>query len=137
MQRRILVVDDNESIRALLKYLLQAMGFGVITASDGLKALEVVRSSWIDGILLDCEMPVMDGLSMLQELRDCHARIPVLMMSGDHNPEKVDRAVALGAIGFVPKPFDSAFLSQQCRRLFEQAWSANAGRSQNALELPL
>jgi CheY-like chemotaxis protein len=95
------------------------MGFVVVTASDGLKALEVVRSSSIDGILLDFEMPVMDGLSALQELREWHARIPILMMSGDHNPEKVDRAVALGAIGFVPKPFDFAFFSQQCRRLFE------------------
>lgn len=119
MLRRLLVVDDNESIRWVLKYRLRAMGFVVITACDGLKALEVVRSSWIDGILLDFEMPVMDGLSMLQELRDCHARIPVLMMSGDHNPEKVDRAIALGAAGFVPKPFDFALLGDHFRRLFD------------------
>ena len=118
MQRRILVVDDNESIRTVLKDRLRAMGFVVLTASDGRKALEVVRSSWIDGILLDFEMPVMDGLSVLQELRECHARIPVLMMSGNHNPEKVDRAITLGALGFVPKPFDFALAGEQFKRFF-------------------
>ncbi len=119
MQRRILVVDDNESIRVVLKDRLRAMGFVVVTASDGRQALEVVKTSWIDGILLDFEMPGMDGLSMLQELREWHARIPILMMSGNHNPEKVDRAITLGAIGFVPKPFDFTLVGEQFRRLFE------------------
>lgn len=119
MQRRILVVDDNENIRTVLEYRLRTMGFVVVTAADGHKALEVVRSSWIDGILLDFEMPVMDGLSVLQDLRECHARIPVLMMSGNHNLEKVDRAIALGAAGFVPKPFDFALLEDHFRRLFD------------------
>ena len=118
MQRRILVVDDHASVREILADRLRMMGFDVVTASDGQQALEVVRSSWIDGILLDFEMPVMDGLSMLRELRECHARIPVLMMSGDHNPEKVNRAITLGAEGFVPKPFDFARLEHHCHRLF-------------------
>jgi len=119
MQRTILVVDDNESIRTVLKDRLRAMGFVVVTASDGRKALEVMRSSWIDGILLDFEMPVMDGLSVLQELRECHARIPVLMMSGYDNPAKVDKAIALGALGFVPKPFDFALMGEHFKRFFE------------------
>ena len=119
MQRRLLVVDDDENILTLLSDRLRAMGFVVVTASDGRKALEVVKSSWIDGILLDLDMPVMDGLSVLQELHEWHARIPVLIMSGDDSPRKVHRAIELGAIGFVPKPFEFALLWDHCRRLFE------------------
>jgi two-component system chemotaxis response regulator CheY len=119
VQRRILVVDDDKSIREVLADRFRAMGFMVVTAADGQMGLEIVRSSWIDGILLDFEMPVMDGVSMLQGLRKWHWHIPVLMMSADHNPEKVEKAIALGAIGFVPKPIDFALLSQQCSRLFE------------------
>ncbi len=115
----MLVVDDDESIREALADRLRAMGFLVVTAADGQLGLEMVRSSWIDGILLDFAMPVMDGLSMLQDLRQSHAHIPVLMMSADDNPERVNKAIAMGAIGFVPKPIDFAFLSEQCRRLFE------------------
>ena len=119
MQRRILVVDDDENIREVLRDRLRAMGFVVVTASNGQAGLEVVKSLWIDGILLDFEMPVMDGLSMLRELREWHSRLPVLMMSGNHSPEKVEKAITLGAIGFVPKPIDFALLGQQWSRLLE------------------
>ena len=118
MHRQILVVDDNKGIREALAYRFRAMGFRVVTAVDGQMGLEIVRSSWVDGILLDFEMPVMDGLSMLQGLRKWHVRIPVLMMSADHNPEKVKKAISLGAIGFVPKPIDFARLKQQCLHIF-------------------
>ncbi len=118
MHRQILVVDDDESVREALTDRFRAMGFEVVTAADGQMGLEIVRSSGIGGILLDFEMPVMDGLSMLQGLRKWHAHIPVLMMSADHNPNRVKKAIALGAIGFVPKPIDFARLKQQCLHLF-------------------
>ena len=119
MQKRILVVDDDEGVRQLLTDRLQAMGFVVVTAADGRAGLEAIRSSWIDGVFLDCEMPVMHGLEMLRELRAWYPRIFVFMMSGNPDPEKVDRALTLGAKGFFLKPFDFRRLEEQCRRLFE------------------
>jgi DNA-binding response OmpR family regulator len=118
MQRRILVVDDDEDVRARLQDHLQAMGFVVVTAGDGYVGMEIVKSSWIDGILLDVEMPVMDGLSTLRELRRWHAHIPVIMMSAENDPEKLKVAIELGALGYVPKPIDEARLGQQCKHLF-------------------
>lgn len=118
MQRRILVVDDDDDVRVMLRDRLQAMGFVVVTAGDGLVGMQIVKSSWIDGILLDLDMPVMDGLSTLQELRRWHAHIPVIMMSADNDPDKLKTAIELGAIGYAPKPIDAASLGQQCRHLF-------------------
>lgn len=118
MQRRILIVDDDHDVRAMLRDRLQAMGFVVVTAADGLVGMEIVKSSSIDGILLDVDMPAMNGLSTLQELRRWHAHIPVIMMSADHDPEKLKAAIELGALGFAPKPIDGASLGQQCKHLF-------------------
>jgi DNA-binding response OmpR family regulator len=118
MQRRILIVDDDDDVRVMLHDRLQAMGFVVVTAANGLIGMSIVKSSWIDGILLDVEMPVMDGLTMLEELRRWHVHIPVIMMSADPDPEKIKRAIELGAIGYTPKPIDVARLKQQCVRLF-------------------
>ena len=118
MLRRILVIDDDRDIRAMLQDRLQAMGFVVVTAGDGYIGMEIVKSSWIDGILLDIEMPVMDGLSTLQELRRWHAHIPVIMMSADNDPEKLKTAIELGALGYATKPIDGARLGQQCKHLF-------------------
>jgi DNA-binding response OmpR family regulator len=118
MLRRILVIDDDHDIRAMLQDRLQAMGFVVVTAGDGYVGMEIVKSSWIDGILLDIEMPVVDGLSTLQELRRWHAHIPVIMMSAENDPEKLKTAMELGALGYAPKPIDGARLGQQCKHLF-------------------
>jgi len=118
MQRRILVVDDDHDIRSMLRDRLQAMGFVVVTAGDGFVGMEIVKSSWIDGILLDIEMPVMDGLATLQALRRWHAHIPVIMMSADNDPAKLKAAIELGALGYAPKPIDGARLGQQCKHLF-------------------
>ncbi len=118
MQRRILVIDDDHDIREVLQNRLQAMGFVVVTAGDGYVGMEIVKSSWIDGILLDVDMPVMDGLSMLKELRRWHAHIPVIMMSADNDPDKLKAAIDLGALGYASKPIDSARIGQQCKHLF-------------------
>ena len=118
MQRRILVVDDDDDVRAMLRDRLQAMGFVVVTAEDGLIGTEIVKSSWIDGILLDVEMPVMDGLATLRELRRWHAHIPVIMMSADNDPDTLKAAIELGALGYAPKPIDGTLLGAQCKRLF-------------------
>jgi len=118
MQRRILIVDDDDDVRTMVRDRLQAMGFVVVTAADGLAGMQIVKSSWIDGILLDLDMPVMDGLSTLEELRRWHAHIPVIMMTADSDPNKLKTAIELGAIGHTPKPIDAADFGQQCRHLF-------------------
>jgi DNA-binding response OmpR family regulator len=105
--KRILVVEDDQSICELMTYVLQDDGWCVTTARNGAEALASMRASVQDLVLLDLMMPVLDGWSVLAERRK-HANlraVPVLAMSAGGNAYR-DRAIALGADGCMPKPFD-------------------------------
>ena len=118
MLKRILVVDDDTDVRSILCDRLGAMGFEVALASTGHAGMEIIKATRIDGILLDVEMPIMNGLTMLRELRDRHPDIPVIMMSAATNMEKLEAAIRSGAADYVLKPIDGENLEQKCRRLF-------------------
>src|SRR5690606_33545928 len=81
--RRILVIDDEDSHRQLMNSLLTPLGFQVTTLANPLLALELVRSQCADLILLDLNMPGMDGRSLLQRLRGQGCRVPVIVLSAD------------------------------------------------------
>jgi len=106
----VLIVDDSAAIRKiLLRVLAQAnLGVGkVFEAADGREALDAVKHQPVGLILSDINMPNMDGLQFLGELRsnDSWKHIPVLMISTEGSQTKVLEAVQLGAQGFVRKPF--------------------------------
>ena len=77
--KRLLVVDDNEDIHMMLGDRLEAMGYGVLKAGNGLEALNVLAVVPVIGMLLDIEMPVMDGLTLLRELQHRHMHVPVIL----------------------------------------------------------
>ena len=103
--RRVLVVDDDESIRDLVEMALSAEGHQVMTAPDGAAALEAIAVSPPDVILLDMKMPVMDGWAFARAYREApgpHAPIVVVTAAQD----AASRAAEVAADGHLPKPFD-------------------------------
>lgn len=144
----ILVVDDDKTMRLLLRRAMEQEGYQVVEASDGEQCLDTYTSRKPDLILLDAVMPVMDGFScciQLQALagddattetlpmfgteyalgktqaRTLARSTPILMITGLEDPESVDRAFDAGATDYVTKPIHWAVLRQRVRRLLQQA----------------
>lgn len=101
----ILVVDDDPIIVKLLSMTLAVNNYKVITAKNGEEGLQKALEKKPDIILLDIMMPIMDGLTMLEELRKT-SDIPVIVISAFGSPEKVEKARELGIECFLSKPFN-------------------------------
>src|SRR5512138_3382475 len=104
MDEKILVVDDEDSIRTSLAGILEDEGFRVMFANDGVTALDVVRKELPDLVLLDIWMPRMDGLETLRKLKELHPRLLVVMMSGHGTIETAVKSTKMGAYDFIEKP---------------------------------
>ncbi|MDH6112797.1 CheY-like chemotaxis protein [Kitasatospora sp. MAP12-15] len=115
---RVLVVDDNEAIRRLIKVNLELEGFEVVTAADGAECLEVVRRVKPDVVTLDVMMPRLDGLRTAAQLRarEQTARLPIAIVSAC-TPADLDRGESVGVDGYLGKPFDPEDLVALVRRL--------------------
>ena len=118
---RILIVDDEESIRRSLAGILSDEGFSTDGAEDGEKALATVRGDPPDLVLLDIAMPGRDGLEILEELRQTWPELPVVMMSGHGTIETAVRATQLGAFDFVEKPLSVEKLLLIIRNALERS----------------
>jgi DNA-binding response OmpR family regulator len=119
---RIVIVDDEPHICEALRDSLQADGYDVIAAHDGqtalaLIALEIQRGP-IAGVILDMEMPVVNGIEMLRRLRGQYPNLPILMISAHHDRNMADEVMRIGANAYLAKPFDRKQLVQSCSRLF-------------------
>ena len=115
MQRRgghVLVVDDDALNRRLLTATLAREGLRTTSATDGDEALRVIKEDLPDVVLLDIEMPGLDGIEVLERIKSDEAtrHLPVIMISGLDDTESVVRCLEIGADDFLPKPFDAAIL---------------------------
>ena len=113
----VLIIDDEDDIRRLIKYRLYHQGFEVYTAADGPTGIEAARCRKPQLILLDWMMPGMDGLEVLFNLK-CNKRtrdIPVFMLTAKSTMEDMDNAFAKGADDYLTKPFDGERLGQTIR----------------------
>ena len=113
---RVLVVDDDPALLQLIAATLRDEGFEVLAASNGRDALRLVERGEVAAIVLDLEMPVMDGRSFFQELRSRGDRTPVMLLSA--NQSRAARR-ELGADAALEKPFEPELLTLQLRRLIE------------------
>ncbi|MER7769347.1 response regulator [Kitasatospora sp. NPDC096140] len=115
---RVLVVDDSEVIRQLIRVNLELEGFEVVTAADGAECLEVVRRVKPDVVTLDVMMPRLDGLRTAARLRATPdtSRLPIAIVSAC-TPADLDLGEAAGVDGYLGKPFDPADLVAMVRRL--------------------
>ncbi|HET7622795.1 MAG TPA: two-component regulator propeller domain-containing protein [Gemmatimonadaceae bacterium] len=104
---RVLVVDDEETVRLSVARILQRFGYDVITAGDGLEALAMVcADSPIELILMDVTMPAMDGPTAARQLRERGVGVPIVLMSGYAEEDLVSRGVMSHVDGFLKKPFE-------------------------------
>jgi Response regulator containing CheY-like receiver, AAA-type ATPase, and DNA-binding domains len=103
---RILVIDDERSIRNTLKDILEFEKYTVELAEDGFKALELLQTKDFDVILCDIKMPGMDGIEVLQKVEEIKPDIPVVMISGHGNIDTAVESIKKGAFDFIEKPLD-------------------------------
>ena len=108
--KKILIVDDEEPIRKLLRRFFAAKGYQTLEAEDGRPAVELVRAEKPSVVLLDMHMPVLTGLETLKKIFEVNPKQGVVMVTGDANDETVRQAMAMGAYGYVLKPFDFLYL---------------------------
>lgn len=117
---KVLVVDDEDGIRKVLKRMLEDAGYEVITAVNGNQALDLVPERNPDLVLLDVKMPGKSGLEVLQELRISHPDIPVIMSTALDDIKTVMKAIGEGAYGYLNKPFNANDLVISVARALER-----------------
>lgn len=113
----VLVVDDDQRILKMLKLRLKIEGYDVSTAQDGEEALRLVEVKTPDILLLDMAMPVLDGMSVLKQLR-LSSSLPVIALSA--NREYGEKSLKLGADVFISKPFDPDNLMEKIKSVLER-----------------
>lgn len=118
---KILVVDDEPSIRDMLRDLLAAAGYTVVTASDGREALSMTLADKPDLIISDIRMPKLDGLTLCKALRvnSETKSIPILMLTSYNTSEHMEAAMAAGADDFLPKPLNVEEVKIRVRSLLK------------------
>lgn len=122
MAFNILIVDDSPAMRRVVRRVVDLSGFEVgkyLEAGDGEQALAILHAEWVDLIVTDINMPVMDGEQLLIAVRGdaSLAEIPVLVVSTDQSANRVEDMMAHGASGYLSKPFMPAALSEQMYKL--------------------
>jgi len=119
----ILVVDDFPTMRRIVRSLLKELGFNnVEEAEDGLDALNKLRSGSFEFVVTDWNMPNLDGLEMLKQIRtdDALKHLPVLMVTAEAKKENIIAAAQAGANGYVVKPFTAVTLEEKLNKIFEK-----------------
>lgn len=116
---KILTVDDSATMRQLLKSTLTGAGHQVLEARDGVEGLAAARGVTARLVITDINMPKMDGLTLIKELRQLPAyrRIPIIVLTTEIDGKKKGIAKAAGATGWITKPFDPAKLLSAIRRV--------------------
>lgn len=119
----ILVVDDFPTMRRIVRSLLKELGYtNVEEAEDGQEALSKLRGGGFDFVVSDWNMPNLDGLEMLKQIReDADLKsLPVLMVTAEAKKENIIAAAQAGANGYVVKPFTAATLEEKLNKIFEK-----------------
>jgi two-component system chemotaxis response regulator CheY len=119
MSANILTVDDSASIRLTTKMTLTNAGYTVTEAADGAQGLAAAKAAHYDLIITDLNMPVMDGLTMIEELRKLpeHTGVPIIFLTTESDADLKARAKAAGATGWLTKPFDPENLVKIARKV--------------------
>ncbi len=110
MPYSILIVDDSLPMRSVLKKTIKAAGYGnadLVEAANGKEALEQMEKNWIDIVMTDYNMPVMNGLELIHNIKqgDLTKEIPVVVVSTEGNESKIEQFMDAGAAGYIKKPF--------------------------------
>lgn len=116
---RILLVDDSVSMREMVGFTLKGAGYAVSQAEDGVEALKFAQGNTVDLVITDINMPNMDGITLIKELRGLPAYkfIPILTLTTENSAEKKQLGKIAGATGWIVKPFDPDHLLSTVKRV--------------------
>ncbi len=122
MANTILTVDDSASMRQMIKMTLSGAGYNVIEAADGAQGLAAARGALVSMVLTDLNMPVMDGVTLVRELRKLPnlAGVPIILVTTESDAEKKAEAKAAGATGWITKPFQPEQLLSLAKKVLGQ-----------------
>lgn len=119
MARKILAVDDSKTMRDMVTFTLRKAGFDVMEAADGQNALDVMRGNKFDLIITDINMPVMDGITLIKNVRtgSDHRSVPILILTTESDDTKKVAGKSAGATGWLVKPFSPDKLVELVHRV--------------------
>jgi DNA-binding NtrC family response regulator len=103
---KILIVDDELNMQLVLKAMLQKEGYEILTASDGLEALKILKANQVAVVVTDLKMPRLDGMGLLEKIQDIYPAIPVIMITAHGTVSTAVEAIKKGALDYIMKPFE-------------------------------
>jgi len=116
---KILAVDDSASMRQMVSFTLKGAGYEVVDACDGAQALDIAKKQNFDVVVSDVNMPVMDGITLIRELRKLpqYRSTPLLMLTTESSGDKKMQGKQAGATGWIIKPFNPDQLLKTIQRV--------------------
>lgn len=124
MERTVLVVDDSPTVVKFVSYSLKNSGFSVVTATDGMDAIEKVSSlgSTVDLVITDLNMPNMDGYELISVLRQSeeYSKTPIIILSSEEDEDDKRLGSEVGADSYLTKPFKSSLLLREVKKFIKQ-----------------
>lgn len=125
MAYNVLIVDDSQTMRKVIRKSVMISGFAIgdfWEAGNGLEALELLKHHWVDLILADINMPLMNGLEMIRVLKkdDMFQNIPVVLITTEGSEKRLEEAYALGIKGYIQKPFHPEAIRDVLNRIMEE-----------------
>ncbi|KAA9332787.1 response regulator [Adhaeribacter soli] len=118
---QILLVEDDPLFRTIIARMAENLGFEIVSAENGKTALGLLRTRCFDLILMDVEMPEMDGYATMENIRKNYpeaAAIPIIIITGNEKPQQAPQSLLKGANAFLPKPFTEKQLLSEIEALF-------------------
>lgn len=122
---KIMVVDDCKTTRKLLGHYLKSRGYQVVFAENGLDALEKLGADSVNMIITDMNMPYMDGMELIKTLRSdsTWSEIPILMVTTENDGIEKEKALELGANGYIVKPVSGEVIAHNIKSILKQLFS--------------
>lgn len=115
MKKIALIADDSSTIRKFVGFALKSMGIEVVTASDGMEALEKLNSEQFDLVITDLNMPHLDGYELIESIREIsqYKETPIIILSSESDEEDRQKGFSAGADSYMNKPFDAKKLQYE------------------------
>lgn len=122
MNKIALIADDSSTIRKFVGFALKSMGIRVVTASDGMDALEKLTSENFDIIITDLNMPHVDGYELITSIREIkhYKEIPIIILSSEAGEEDKFKGLSAGANSYMIKPFDAKKLQYEVSKFLSE-----------------
>lgn len=119
MGKKIITVDDSKTMREMVAFTLKSAGYDLVEAEDGQAALSLLQKEKVDLVITDLNMPNMDGLALIRNLRGMpeYKFTPILMLTTEGDASKKEEGKSAGASGWIVKPFNPEKLVQVVQRL--------------------